>query len=398
VDWRHARALCFVSVLMFAAACAPPERGTAGRGAVLYVANATDRTVTRLDAASGRSVGPPIAIAHTPAFLVAGSDGRFLAATPPGVIEGAATLVTVDTQGHATTRPLPLGSAAQILFAAGDGRSSAALVYRPWEGEGPSRRSGGCRLAVVDLAVAALTHTYELCQPGEEPTGLALPSGAGNALAYVGMWRSGSPGSARSGEAGAGTSTGGSIVEVDTASGARRTVVALEGAPGLLSGSRSTPPSTPSPAAMGGRLCFVETVPGPLRPAQDWRDVDPVITRWRLIVLDTGSRGVAAVYPLPFPPLALDLSAGQQEAYVLGHEDSPTRTTLLAGVDLTSGAMGRPFRLRGTGLSLAVSGEVVFVPNAAGAEVWAVNLPKHQLERSVPAGRQPVAVAIGASG
>jgi hypothetical protein len=181
---------------------------------------------------------------------------------------------------------------------------------------------------------------------------------------------------------------------VDTTSGARRTLVALEGVPSLLASRRATPPSTPSPNGSDGHLCFVETVPGPVRSPQDWRDVDPVIARWRLVVLDSESSSVAATYPLPFAPLALDLAADAHEAYVLGHQYSPTRTTLLASVDLTSGAMGSPIRLYGTGLSLAVRVELAFVPNADAAEVWVVNLPSHRLERRVPAGRQPVAVAL----
>jgi streptogramin lyase len=61
------------------AACGPAGAGAAGpRAPVLYVSNARDGTIARLDAAAGRAVGPPLPAGAAPWHLAVGRDGAVL--------------------------------------------------------------------------------------------------------------------------------------------------------------------------------------------------------------------------------------------------------------------------------------------------------------------------------
>jgi hypothetical protein len=85
--------LILAAAAAVAAACAPPGDRTAGRGPVLYVANGPDGTVTRLDGATGRVVGPPLPAGPTPSELTVGAGGRLLLTSVGAEHQGTLTHV-----------------------------------------------------------------------------------------------------------------------------------------------------------------------------------------------------------------------------------------------------------------------------------------------------------------
>src|SRR5688500_16978205 len=68
-------ALSLIAVLM---GCVAPERGAGGGRSLPYVANGLDGTLTRLDAASGQVIGPPLPAGPAPGRVAAGPAGSAL--------------------------------------------------------------------------------------------------------------------------------------------------------------------------------------------------------------------------------------------------------------------------------------------------------------------------------
>jgi hypothetical protein len=81
--WRRGTGAALLALLL--AACTPPVRGTSGAVPALYVANGLDGTVTRLDSAGGRVLGPPLPAGSPPAWSTASSRRRAgpWSASPP---------------------------------------------------------------------------------------------------------------------------------------------------------------------------------------------------------------------------------------------------------------------------------------------------------------------------
>jgi hypothetical protein len=333
--------------------------------------------VARLDAASGRPVGPALrtdATGPRPTEVIPAAGG-VLAVSPDAVGGG----VSVAAGGSRELRPVRLEPGAQVRLAAG-GAGAAVVAYRT---TGGSAARQGCRLVLLDLAPGGASRAQDGCAEGEELTGLALAGGPRGPVAYLGLWRAGPAGGPGPGQA------GGRLVEVEPLTGARRTLLSMEGRPSLLA----------APAAEGGRrLYFVETVPGPPGDAAgDWRDLDPRVARAQLVTLDLDARAPEAVAPLPQVPAALAVAPDARRAYLLAHQHRLAGTlTSLQSVDLATGAMGPPVGLPGLGVSVAATGERVFVPRVDGAEVWVVDVRSWRVARTLPVGRQPVGVAVGA--
>jgi hypothetical protein len=370
-------ALATVAVLVHSG-CTPAARGAAGGGAVVYVAIAAEGAVARLDATSGRPVGPALradATGPRPAEVIPAAGG-VLAVSPDAVDAG----VYVAADGSRGLRPVRLEPGAQVRLAAGGAGDAAVLAYRVPDGGAASQ---GCRLVLLDLTSGGVSRAQDGCAEGEALTGLALAGGPGGPVAYLGVWRAGPADGTGRGQA------GGRLVEVEPLTGARRTVLSTDGVPTLLA----------VVASEGGRqLGFVETVPGPPGDAAgDWRDLDPRVTRAQLVILDLDARTPGAVIPLPQVPAALAVAPDARRAYLLAHQHSLAGTvTSLRSVDLATGTVGQPVRLAGLGVSVAATAERVFVPHVDGAEVWVVDVRRWRLARSLPVARQPVGVAVGA--
>ena len=120
--------LILAAAAAVAAACAPPADRTAGRGPVLYVANGLDGTVTRLDGATGRVVGPPLPAGPTPRELTAGAGGRLLLTSVGAEHQGTLTHVGPE-RGAWTARTVALEPGARVVHLTGDGGTTGAAVY-----------------------------------------------------------------------------------------------------------------------------------------------------------------------------------------------------------------------------------------------------------------------------
>ncbi len=373
-------ALATAAVLAHAG-CAPAASETAGSGAVVYVASAAEGTVARLDATSGRPAGAALRAAPAgprPTQVIPVAGGGLLAVSPDAVGGG----VYAAPAGSRTLRPVRLEPGARVRLAAGGAGPEALLAYDIADG---SAARQGCRLVLLDVATGRVRRANDGCAEGEELSGLALAGCPHGPVAYLGLWRAGPAGGSDRGQ------TNGRLVELEPLTGARRTLLATEGPPALLAVA----------AAEGSRrLCFVETVPGPPGAAAgDWRDLDPRVTRAQLVTLDLDAGTPAAVAPLPQVPAALAVAPDARRAYLLAHQHRLAGTvTSLVSVDLATGAVGPPVRLAGLGVSVAATEERVFVPRVDGAEVWVVDVRRWRVARSLPVGRQPAGVAVGAWG
>ena len=147
--WSALVARSLAAVLL--AACAAPGGRAAGGQSALFVANALDDSVTRLDGESGRVIGPDLPAGRAPGQLAPGPDGSLLALSAAADRDGEVTHLTRAAGRGARdwlARPLPLGAPARRALLAGDGAGGAAVGY---DVSGPGGRDGACRVALVDV-------------------------------------------------------------------------------------------------------------------------------------------------------------------------------------------------------------------------------------------------------
>ena len=123
------------------APCVPASPGAGGAPPVLYVASGGDRTVTRLDAGSGRPLGPSLPVGRAPWQLATGPGGHLLllATSPP------TTLTHVGRgAGPWRVRQVLVERGTDAPRLAGDGRGRAVLAYhRGALPPGPRRAGAG---------------------------------------------------------------------------------------------------------------------------------------------------------------------------------------------------------------------------------------------------------------
>ena len=148
------------AVVLALAACAPPVTST-GRPAagILYVANGFDGTITRLDGATGRVLGPPLPAGPAPWGMATGPGGRLLV-----LASGGGTTLTHVTPGDrpgagATALPVPLEAHATGAIMADDGNGRAAVVYRLAAAGGAPPGAPPCHLVLLDVAAGTIEAT-----------------------------------------------------------------------------------------------------------------------------------------------------------------------------------------------------------------------------------------------
>ena len=298
------------------AGCVPPAGGPPGGPPVLYVANALDGTVTRLDARSGRVLGPPIPAGPAPAHLVAGPGGALLVLAAGTSRAGQALPLThVSPAGSGwAVRPVPQEPGATGTLLAGDGGARMVVAHHapaPGAGEDPVVS----RLTLLDARSGDVQRTHTLppalCGPQDSLRSLALADVAGTPLAYLGVWRW--PGGAED----AHPAGRGQILAVRAESGAVAGVTSLAGDPQrLVAGGASGEAAGAAP-----RLLCVEETPGPPSAARAPEHAPP--DRRHLLAVDPLAGRVEAVYPLPEPARALALAPGGRDAYLLAALDGP---------------------------------------------------------------------------
>jgi hypothetical protein len=364
------------------AACAPPAPGGGNAPAALYVANGLDGTVSRLDAHTGRGLGPPLPGGPAPARLAPGPDGTLLVlrADPP------ASLTHVSPAGGRwVARAVPLEPGASGALLAGDGGAQAVLAYHvpsPAGGE-----TAACRLAVLHVRTGEVERTHTLppasCAARDSVRSLALARGAAGPTptAYLGIWRW--PGD----ESGANGTGRGQIVALRTDSGAVVGVVPLTGAPEHLLATDGVRGAAPA----GPRLLGVEEVPGPQRSARSPESAPP--ERRHLVVVDPQAGQVEAVHPLSAPARALAVSPDGRHAYLLAALDGPRG--VLTHIDLVTETTRRLAAVSGLSLDVAVTDDRIYLPRADRDALLVLDRQRGRVMETIPVGRRPIGVVLG---
>jgi DNA-binding beta-propeller fold protein YncE len=378
---RRRLGIGLVALTTALAGCGPPDAGTGGAGALLYVANGFDGTITRLDVASGRVVGPPLTAGPGPAQVVAGPGGSALVLSLAARSAGGLVHIVPTGSGWASRSVTlnldePPGRRARGVLLAGDGGRYAAAAF-PVHVAGPMWPP--CRLALIDLATGAVARVQVVCSAGESLYSLALASTAAGPVVYVGLWRAPVEVDGRLAKG------SGAVLAVQTATGAVTGRASLAGVPEQLV-------LAAAPGQQGGRLYCVEGTPGP--EVRDPIIPGPPAERWQLVGLDPVTLNTESTLPLREPPAALAFTPDGNDAYFRStHTD--TRRAAVLHVDLTTGDSRPLIVLPGQSMGgLVVAGDRLYVPHSWGSEVWAVDRLRGRLTRAIPVGRGPLGLTL----
>jgi hypothetical protein len=383
-------------VVLLLAGCAAPDRGAArtpAAPAVLYVANSLDGTVTRLDARSGRALGPAVPVETAPFQVVAGAGGGVLV-LGQGAGRGAELHQLVDAAGsrgagntpvaRPVARPValpPAPPAAHATALAGDGDRHAVLVYAP-----PG--AGTPHLALVDVATGLVASTQRLPPAAAADAAVrsvAVEGGPAGPVAYVGLWRWAAGGD----ESGRSVAGWGLILALHAETGTVVGSVRLDGAPMHLL-------LAPAPGQAGHRLYAVQQVPGPARGAGADAPLAP--RTWELVTVHPTTLDVERTAPLDGELVALASAPDGGHLYGLARHHAVATgaaTTPLLRLDPANGAARALVHLPGVALSLVVTGDRVYAPSAFGAEVWTIDRRSGRLLETIPVGRHPLGIALG---
>ena len=396
------------AALCVLAGCTAPARppGAAGAPAVLYVASTGDATLTRLDAASGRVLGPPLPAGPGPVQVAVGPGGAALVLAGEPADAAAPGLTYVARAGRGwTTRPVPLEPGARAVLLAADGGDYAAVVYllpaggppRPGAtGDGAGRRGAGevpdpapvpgpaCGLALIDLRVGAVEAASPVCTPRELPTGLTLERTAAGPVASLALWHRATA------AAGAFLPAGARLVRVAARTGAPLAAALLRG--------------LPRPAAAGGslvlapgpdgahRLYAVEALPG--SQLATWGAAEygwqfALSGAWRLHRLTPDTLESEAEVRLAFAPLGLAVAPDGAHAYAFD-----ARGDGLLRIDLATGHTAELARVPGRGpWGLAATPARLYAASPADGQVWAFDRQRGQRVQVLRVGRAPAGIS-----
>jgi hypothetical protein len=371
------------------AATAPP---------LLYVANAGDGTITRLDARTGRVAGPPLPAGPVPDQVVPGTGGRLLVGSLSPSRSGVLTLVaavgrersptltgatgTTGTTGVSwMVRSVPLEPGAREVWLAGEGGRQAVVAYRAPD---PATGRLRCRLALVDTWSGTVQAPHTIWAAPDHLTALAFDGGPGGPVAYLGMWQSGQ-------QLGVPTAVPAAVsttVPTDAdASGDGDWLLAVHATTGTVAAAQrlaSAPLGlslAPAPDRSGVRLYYLEMLSAPEAASLG-------AARGRLRGLNPTTLAVESEYALDAGGVGLAMAPDGEDAYVLTADGYA-----LTQLQLTTATQHRLVALPERGVSLAVTGERVYVVNPWGNEVWAVDRRPGQPLRRIPVGRGPVRIS-----
>jgi hypothetical protein len=307
-----------------------------------------------------------------------------LAAGPPAPGAEASLTHVAPAAGEWAARPVPLEPGATAVLLAGDGGPQAVVAYRAPE-PGAGAAGAPCRLAVLDALTGAVQRTHALppavCGPGDSVRSLALARAAGAPIAYLGIWRWPEEGGD------ADPAGGGRIVALRAATGAVAGVTPLAGAPERVVVAGGA-------AGAGPRLLCLEAAPGPTRAARSPEHVPP--ERRHLLVVDPLAGQVEGVYPVAAPTRAVAVGPGGRHAYLLATLDGPR--SVVDEVDLATGAARRLATAPGLSLDVAVTGDRIYLPRSDGAALLVLDRGHGRPVATVPVGRRPLGLALGAGG
>lgn len=357
------------------AACAAPASDPGDRGTRLYVANALDGTITRIDGERGRTVGLPLPAGPTPWQIARGPSGDLLVLSMSAAHVGELTHI-FPAGSHWATRPVPVGARTRQTLLAGDGSDRAVVAYSAWP-SGGQPTFPACGLDLVDLRAGRVVRTLAVCAPGEEAvTGLAFESGPAGAIAYLGISR---PEPALPGGHVRRPGGGNRLVAIDADTGALLAALPLAGLPSNLV---LAPASGREPRRLYG-------VEAPVAPDPE----QPTADRSRLLGLNPTTFRVERDHQLGFRPSRLAVGPEGGNAYAIASDG-----TRLMHVDLMSGVQHRLADVQGSGASLAVSAERIYVTHPYGNALHALDRRRGEVVATIPVGRRPAGIILADAG
>ena len=366
--------LALVALLLLAA-CVPAPGRWPDAPALLYVANGLDGTVVRVDARSGRRVGPALPVGPGPVQLAAGRAGGVLVRSLEAG-RGSA-LAFVDTaEDRPAVRPIPLGPGATVTHLTGDGERTAAVAYLT-AGAGGAPGAGQCRVAVVDLDLGATVRDVPACGPRERLTALAVGADPTGPMAYLGLWQAGEPPDQPG---------GGRLLVLDAARGVPVAALAVDGAPAAL----SLGPARDRPGArLYAAVATLDADPG---GAQDEASRIAQAQAWRLLGLDATTLAPERDLPLRAPALGLTVAPEGRDAYAFATDHRPFGRLLLR-IDLLTGTAAPAGAAPGFGTGgLAVTRDRLYVADPFNDRLWTADR-LGRARGTVPVGRRPTAIA-----
>jgi YVTN family beta-propeller protein len=362
-----------------AAGCARPGGGAGARVPVVYVSNARDDTVTRIDAATGRVIDPALPGGAAPWQLAVGTQGELLvlAATPDA---GARLTHVTRGVGGWQARPVVLEPGAEAPLLAGAGRY-AVVAYRVGRAL-PDRGPARCRVVPIDLATGRPGTGRDVCDGRDSVVALATGGDDAVPRAYLAVWRL--PVVPES----CGGATDSRVVALRLDTGARVAVAPLDGVPGPL----ATGP--------GGRLYAAEAlptaevaVPGATSTACAAAGYDERFEgapAWRVWALDATTLAPAGVSVVPAPVRALAATPDDGAAFTLVGR----ATVLLLS---PGGGPATPFAsLPEPAFGLAASAERLYTLDVFGDRVWGLDRRTGALATTIPTGHRPVGIVVAA--
>jgi hypothetical protein len=279
-------------------------------------------------------------------------------------------------------QPVPLESGASVQQVAGDGGRYAAATYTLVAGDAHSGPPP-CRLALIDFDDGAVARSQSVCVARELPMSLALERTPRGTVVYIGLWHSAAQAD------GASTPSGGRVLALDAQTGATLAILPLAGLPDTLFVGNG-------PEQISRLYC----VEAPLGTDEDGTASQRRVgygRGWRLWGLDATTLDVTSEQGLPYPPAGLTVAPGRDQAYAFVEPLDAHLHRGLVRVDLVSGTETLLARVPGgTGTSLAITEDRVYVPNPDGNEVWVADRLGRAL-KTIPVGGRPLGIALSSA-
>jgi hypothetical protein len=363
----------------------PPDPGSV-TPVPLYVADARDGTLVRVDGTSGRSLGPPLPAGPGPVQVVPGEPGdrgALVLSADPASATGLTFVTRAGARGSARPVTLPPGGRAVLL--AGDGGSAAAAVYTLRDAAG--REPGpACGLALIDLRRGEVAQTFPVCAPREVPTGLALERTGEGPVAYLAVWRP----AVRTAD-GSFLAAGARVLRLEVDTGAATAQAALGGLPRPAAAGGSL---LLAPGPDGGRRLYcLEALPGSELAtwgAQEFGWQYVMSSHWRLSRLAPDTLLPEEVLRLDFAPSGLSVAPDGTRAYAFDALGEG-----LLQIDLATGQSAVLARMAGHQPGgLAATDDRLYAAHPALGQVWVFDRQRGQRVQTFRAGRSPVALSL----
>jgi hypothetical protein len=249
-----------------------------------------------------------------------------------------------------------------------------------------------CRLATVDLATGRVGSPRTVCAGRDEVVGLALDdgrSGAGSggmgvgSTAYLAVWR-------RPAGDDCSLPSGSRILALRPETGATVATAPIDGVPGELA-------LAAAPEGHGRRLYALEatiTVGQALPDECRYLSYDEHRTAaagWTVLGLSAATLEVESRQTVSQPLHGLAVAPDGADAYALTDQGA------VIHLDLVSRRAKVLATLPDVGVGLAVTADRVYVPHTFGDAVWALDRRDGRRLQTIPTGRRPLGVSVGAA-